>query len=385
MVEAKKDGALSEFLTLVDRLPFIGSLKNDVTRLRALLYDRRAPRLVAIGRRGSGRTTLLHALLSRPAMSGESASGRWVHIEAAATRLHFMELDAGAPAGMVEPTRELCDAPPDVVLLVHDATSKDGKALDDVVEALARVDAALTESRGVPTKTSAICVLTRLDLLAAGEEPPLRLAESRLAAAGRSDVPVLAVGARAEWDKDGALVTDARQRVDVLSEAIFEKLPDAARVEGARALPAARDGRRRTARAIVAASGAVALTVGLAPLPFADAFVLVPLQGLMVSSIAHVSGKPWDARTIGEWAASLGVMGGAGFGFRWAAQQIVKLIPGAGSVISASVAAAGTVALGHSAIAYFVDGVSLKDAKKLFARRPPGELGVDTTSTPPPA
>ena len=53
---------------------------------------------------------------------------------------------------------------------------------------------------------------------------------------------------------------------------------------------------------------------------------------------------------------------------RWAVQQIVKLVPGAGSMISASVAAAGTAALGHSAVAYFVDGTSLNDAKKIFGR-----------------
>ena len=61
----------------------------------------------------------------------------------------------------------------------------------------------------------------------------------------------------------------------------------------------------------------------------------------------------------------------------------MKLIPGAGSIVSASVAAAGTVALGHSAIAYFVDGVSLSDAKKLFTKKRKGDIadGADGTAS----
>jgi len=82
-----------------------------------------------------------------------------------------------------------------------------------------------------------------------------------------------------------------------------------------------------------------------------------------------VSGRPWRAGAVAEWLGSLGIVGGAGFGLRWAAQQLVKLVPGAGSMISASVAAAGTAALGHSAVAYFVDGASLRDAKSIFGRQ----------------
>jgi uncharacterized protein (DUF697 family) len=48
------------------------------------------------------------------------------------------------------------------------------------------------------------------------------------------------------------------------------------------------------------------------------------------------------------------VVGGAGLGLRWTAQQLVKLVPGAGSIVSASIAGAGTTALGKSAMTYFL-------------------------------
>jgi len=92
------------------------------------------------------------------------------------------------------------------------------------------------------------------------------------------------------------------------------------------------------------------------PVPFADAFFLLPMQAAMVTGIAYLSGRPWNRRAAAEWLASVGVVGGAGLGLRWSAQQLVKLVPGAGSIVGAGVAGAGTLAIGRSAIAYFVDG-----------------------------
>jgi uncharacterized protein (DUF697 family) len=41
-------------------------------------------------------------------------------------------------------------------------------------------------------------------------------------------------------------------------------------------------------------------------------------------------------------------------GLRFSAQTIAKLVPGAGNVVSAGVAGAGTTAMGQSAIKYFL-------------------------------
>ena len=98
----------------------------------------------------------------------------------------------------------------------------------------------------------------------------------------------------------------------------------------------------------------LAVTVAVTPIPLSDMALIAPLQAMMVTAVAYISGRPWDLRTAGEWIAGLGLVGGAGFGLRWSAQQLVKLVPGAGSIVSASIAGAGTTALGKSAMAYFL-------------------------------
>jgi len=116
------------------------------------------------------------------------------------------------------------------------------------------------------------------------------------------------------------------------------------------------------ARKVVLHFASIAVVVGLMPIPFSDAVALLPTQALMVTAVAYVAGQPWDRRAALEWLGSLGVMGGAAFGMRWGAQQLLKLWPGGGTLISASVAGVGTEALGLSAIAYFVDGPGRRDA-----------------------
>jgi uncharacterized protein (DUF697 family) len=49
-------------------------------------------------------------------------------------------------------------------------------------------------------------------------------------------------------------------------------------------------------------------------------------------------------------------VGGLGMGLRFSAQTIAKFLPGAGNVVSAGVAGAGTTAMGQSAIKYFLRG-----------------------------
>jgi uncharacterized protein (DUF697 family) len=83
----------------------------------------------------------------------------------------------------------------------------------------------------------------------------------------------------------------------------------------------------------------------------------------------HVSGREMGLRAGAEFFGALGLNIGAGMVFREGARAAVRLLPAWGNAISGGVAAAGTYAVGRSAIGYFIEGVSIAEARRLFRRK----------------
>ena len=109
--------------------------------------------------------------------------------------------------------------------------------------------------------------------------------------------------------------------------------------------------------------------IGAQPIPLADLPILTGLQAAMVSGIMHISGRELGVRTATEFFGALGANIGLGMVLREAARAGIKFLPGWGNAISGGIAAAGTYAIGRSAVAYFIEGVSLAEARKIFRRR----------------
>ncbi len=100
----------------------------------------------------------------------------------------------------------------------------------------------------------------------------------------------------------------------------------------------------RIANKWILQAGATASGIGAIPMPGAD---FIPLVGIQVSLIVRLStlyDKPVSKANAKELILAT-IVGNLG---RTAFRQIVKVIPGAGSVVGASVAGATTVALGHA-------------------------------------
>ncbi|MGI5864512.1 MAG: GTPase [Myxococcales bacterium] len=116
--------------------------------------------------------------------------------------------------------------------------------------------------------------------------------------------------------------------------------------------------KERRVRALVYAKAALSAGVALAPLPGADILFITPIQLAMVAAIGHFHGVEVDRTRAVELIATLG----AGVGFRESARQLIKLVPGYGSVVSAGIAFAGTVALGEAANAWFKSRMKLDPA-----------------------
>lgn len=344
MTNRAKEAALDQLARVLDRVPLVSSIKNDLSGLRSLLYSRRTPRLAALGQRGSGRSTLLRSLIERHStrQSLQAEHGQWVHIEHQGARIEWLEIDVDDAMARPQWEDALAKKMPDLVLLTFEPGN-----LGDARRAIEHAKGLLADLPRGSGPLRVLPLLTQADLTGQGEPDVERLRhelEAKLRGSGLLGDPPRAVSAISGYGLEG------------LSEAIVLALPEEARLEAARALTRAQEARIRIGNEIVQACTAVSVTVGLTPIPFSDMVLLGPLQAMMVSALAYLSGRTWGSKTIAEWLGSLGVVGVVGIGLRFSAQTIAKLVPGAGNVVSAGVAGAGTTAMGHSAIKYFLRG-----------------------------
>ena len=105
----------------------------------------------------------------------------------------------------------------------------------------------------------------------------------------------------------------------------------------------------------------------------ADIAPITGLQVMLVMGIGYIAGRTLTMKSAAEMLTALGVNVGAAFALREAARALIKFVfPGAGNVVSASVAFAGTVGIGRAAVAYFIEGASAAEARRLF------RIGRDT-------
>ena len=337
-----KEVALDQLVRVLDQVPLVSSVKNDLSGLRSLLYRRRPPRIAALGLANSGRSTLLRALIERqPARDPLHADhGQWVHLEHEGAKVHWLEIDVTDSAARSQWKAALETGVPDLVFLTFEPNNAQdiGRIIEHAKSLLPDVPQGSGPLRVFP-------LLTHSDLIGRGAsdvEAARNELEAKLQDSGLTADPPRAVSAISGHGLEG------------LSEAMILALPAETRIEAARALTRAHEARVRIGNEIVQACTAVSVTVGLTPIPFSDMVLLGPLQAMMVSSLAYLSGRSWGKKTVAEWVGSLGVVGGLGMGLRFSAQTIAKFVPGAGNVVSAGVAGAGTTAMGQSAIKYFL-------------------------------
>ncbi|MDJ0554249.1 MAG: 50S ribosome-binding GTPase [Microcoleaceae cyanobacterium MO_207.B10] len=109
----------------------------------------------------------------------------------------------------------------------------------------------------------------------------------------------------------------------------------------------------------------MAATVAAVPLPFATMPVLTALQVSMVGLLGNLYGKTLSPSQAGGVVSAIG----GGFVAQAVARELIKFVPGFGSAIAASWAAAYTWGLGEGACVYFGDlmGGKKPDPQKIQA------------------
>lgn len=121
------------------------------------------------------------------------------------------------------------------------------------------------------------------------------------------------------------------QTVKVIPDDIERAFTNAQHADIARKAKSA----RRWARKYIAAS----FGVGFVPIPFSDASILVPMQITLIAHITAIFGISLDKSTLVSVVAGVFGTTGATQGGRYIATNLLKLIPGAGSLAGGAVSA----------------------------------------------
>jgi uncharacterized protein (DUF697 family) len=322
---------------------------REIEPIKTLFLQQRPPRIVLIGDRGVSRAAVVNALYGTSAArthDDATQSGSWDEYSISGRgRLHV--LDARRPMGMPVLSRPLGTHIPDIYLYLRGSNGIDESFAADLDHAAAVL--AFTDGQhDVRPK------ILGLQLGAsAGEDQRLELHGALFTKPALADRTI------------GALLLSDRNKT---AEQIAIELPGAAQLEMAR-ISQIKALQHQIAGVVVKSVTAICGAIGAQPIPLADFPILTSLQASMVASIAHVSGREFNAKLAAEFLGALGANIGAGLVLREGARAAAKFVPGWGNAISGGVAAAGTYAIGRSAVAYFIDGVSLSDARNIFRRK----------------
>ncbi|PJK13883.1 GTP-binding protein [Lysobacteraceae bacterium NML07-0707] len=168
---------------------------------------------------------------------------------------------------------------------------------------------------------------------------------------------VLRVRAISE-ELDGGIILNP-SGLEELVELTSEVIPEGRRRAFAAAQKASINYKKNQAHKVVAAAALAAGTAGASPIPFSDAALLAPIQIGMIAKITSVFGFELSKSTLGTLVTSAIGVGGATFAGRAIVTNVLKLIPGAGTVaggvISAATASVVTTGLGEAYIAVLAD------------------------------
>ena len=179
-----------------------------------------------------------------------------------------------------------------------------------------------------------IVVITKSDITRANQKEALK------AAVGGAGVPESRIVFTSDLESGAE---GCRELMDLsyrmLPEAYRDAFMEAQRIDREAKIRAVRDKRGR-AKAIIAAATAAAAAAGAIPIPLSDAAVIVPIQVGMIASLAGLYGLREEAIRQSAWPFVAKLVG------IFAASTLLKLIPGLGSAVNATVAGTITGAMG---------------------------------------
>lgn len=151
--------------------------------------------------------------------------------------------------------------------------------------------------------------------------------------------------------------------VKELTQKTYDALPLASKQAFAREQKYNKDLKYQTSLNIINTYSVAAGVEAATPIPFSDIALLLPTQIAMISHITYNYGFEVNTESITKLATSFIAVAAGGFAVRYAAGNLLKLIPVLGSVaggtFNATVAASTTKLMGNAYLAYLNDNFSL--------------------------
>ena len=351
---------------LVGKLP--GTIQkpilSELTPMKELFLQQRPPRLLFTG---SNKTPVLEIvrMLFPDAVRGDAAAistvNRWHDLQipdrGTISILDGRSSDESSDEIQIELRRQ----PADLIFFVEE--SEGGKKT----------------RRKTATDNLATCLQSNEKGNAAARvigliEPPAKASPSRDAlepttAQGNTQLQILLQTISGTSDRFAGVFhlsgPNAARDATAMMSIVARELPNAARIEMAR-ISRDRAVQADIAQVLVKSTTAICTAIGTQPIPLADLPILTTLQLVMVSGIMYISGRERSLRAATEFVGALGVNVGAGMLLREGTRAVLKFFPGWGNVICGMVAGAGTYAMGRAAIVFFLEGVSIKDARRIY-------------------
>ncbi|GAB3270292.1 hypothetical protein GCM10027347_40880 [Larkinella harenae] len=395
---------LQKLESLLERVPesVAKEVRQQMREFRQLLVDTRAPRFALVGRRGSGKSSLINAIFGQKiaevghekAQTGEATwwpySGELGSIDILDTRglQEGSRPDkADAAASPIESIlAALREKAPDIILFLIKATEADA-GIDNDLDALKTISQTVEKIHNY--RPPVMVVATHCDTLEPknvrlhkpeAEDPDevqeklerVAIIENHLRAKFEADsylseslITVLGVSSYQSWKND-VLRSDERWRIDTLLDYIFNELPKEGKLAFAR-LSQIQTLQESIANRLTQIVAAICGGIAAVPIPFGDIVPITALQIALISAIAYVAGRQLSPETAKEFLTAIGATISAGLVLREVARASIKfLFPGGGSVISAGIASSATLGIGKAATAYFIQNLSIEKARQIF-------------------
>jgi uncharacterized protein (DUF697 family) len=330
---------------------------NELTPLKELFLQQRSPRFVLAGSIKKSAPELVSAFFGKAESGAPATVFRWqeFNVDGRGT-IRILDARGAGESGAEEVSEELKRQPADVILFLDETDNARRARKAEIGNLIACLDWS-----GV-AKTKVVGIS-----FSAGKPKPARsrgkaeasqgLGERLGEALKRDDKPPEVIA----FDATGNFPDQAQLLMSILTR----ELPNEARIEMTR-ISRDRESQREIAQLLVKSTSAICAAIGAQPIPLADLPILTTLQLVMVSGIMYLSGRERSLRAATEFIGAIGANVSVGMLFREGARALLKFLPGWGNVICGMIAGAGTYAIGRSAAVFFLEGVSLKEARRTY-------------------